>query len=126
MIDYSELLAYMEMADNQDPPSGTLMSTGEETRSMQTIRAGMNLKENDDESFWMDFMKLCSDSEGMSELLGVKEVEVRSWAAKVREALEKVKESNRQNPEGQDDKKVMPTGDNDGSMTVNDRGELKV
>lgn len=120
-LTYAELLALMEM--NQDPSTGDLMGSGEETRSMKVIRAGMNLRESDDElEFWNDFMQLCGDSEGMSELLGVKPAEVRRWTAKIRENINRVQEINSTNPEGEDNSKLMATGDNDGAISVDDNG----
>lgn len=120
-LTYAELLALMEM--NQDPSTGDLMGSGEETRSMKVIRAGMNLREGEDElEFWNDFMQICGDAEGMSELLGVKPAEVRRWTAKIRENINRVQEINSTNPEGEDNSKLMPTGDNDGAISVDDNG----
>lgn len=120
-LTYAEMLALMET--NQDPMSGDLMGSGEETRAMKVVRAGMNLRESEDDmEFWNDFMQLCGDAEGMAELLGVKPAEVRRWTAKVRENISKVQEVNSTNPEGEDNSKVMPTGDKDGAVTVDDNG----
>lgn len=123
-LTYNELLAIME--SNQDPAFGDLMGSGEETRSMKIIRAGMHLREGEDElEFWNDFMQLCGDAEGMSELLGVKSAEVRRWTARIRENINRVKEINSTNPEGEDNSKLMATGDNDGAISVDDNGFAK-
>lgn len=120
-LTYAEMLALMEM--NQDPPEGGLMGCGEETRAMKVVRAGMNLRESEDDmEFWNDFMQLCSDSEGMAELLGVKSAEVKRWSASIRENIAKVQELNSTNPEGENQSRVMPTGDKDGAVTVDKDG----
>lgn len=117
-LDYLELLYIME--SNQDPLNGALMDSGEESRGLKVIRTGLNLHQQKDNTFWEDFMQLCGDSEGMAELLKVKPAEVRRWANKIRDAIEQVKNTDSTNPEGQDDKKILPTGDN-GALTV-DKG----
>jgi len=123
-LTYTELLAIME--SNQDPAFGDLMGSGEETRSMKIIRAGMHLREGEDElEFWNDFMQLCGDAEGMAELLGVKSAEVRRWTARIRENINRVKEINSTNPEGEDNSKLMATGDNDGAVSIDDNGFAK-
>jgi len=122
-LTYSELLALMEMATNQDPMSGDLMGSGQESSAMKVVRAGMNLREDEDDmEFWNDFMQLCGDAEGMAELLGVKSAEVRRWTARIRENIDKVREINSTNPEGEDNSKLMATGDNDGAVTVGNDG----
>lgn len=103
---------------NQDPPldgHDPLMSSGQDSRAMQVVRAGMNLRNPDDPAFWDDFMNLCSNSQGMAELLGVKESEIRTWSSKIRDIIRQVEEMDQSNPEGENDQKVMSTGD--GAMT---------
>ena len=118
-LSFLELKCLME--DNYDPPSGTLMGSGEDSRAMKVVRVGMNLREAEDsEEFWQDFISLCSDSEGMADLLGVKAAEVRRWAARIKDTIEQVKDMDSSNPEGEDDSKVVPTGN--GPMTIDDQG----
>lgn len=117
-LTFLELSCIMEF-DNQDPPEGTLMGSGEESAAMKVVRAGMNLREDEeDTTFWQDFMNLCSDAEGMADLLGVKSAEVRRWSQRIRENIGQIKDINRTNPEGEDQSKVMATGDNDGALSM--------
>lgn len=118
-LDYLELLCIME--SNQDPLNGGLMDSGEESRALKVIRAGLSLHNQKNNTFWEDFMNLCGDSEGMADLLKVKPSEVRRWANKIRDSIQQVKNTDSTNPEGEDDKKILPTGDN-GALTIDDNG----
>ena len=109
MVSFFDLWEYME---NQTP----LMDSGEDTKSMQVIRAGNNLRKDDERPFWEDFMELCSNSEGMAELLGVNSSEVISWPSKIRELMKTIQNHDEESGNNEEDKQVMPTGDN-GAIT---------
>lgn len=50
------------------------------------IRAGLNLSPE----FWDDFLKLCNQSQALSELLGVRREVIASWPNNIREGLAQV------------------------------------
>jgi hypothetical protein len=115
-ITYLEVLCLME----QDSDS-YLMDSGEESGATKVVRTGMNLGQSkNDTSFWQNFMNLTSDSEGMADLLGVKPAEVRRWSEKIRFEIQQIQKSDSANPEGDDNNKVIPTGDD--QLTVDDIG----
>lgn len=93
--------------------SSPLMDTGEETKGMSAIRSGKGLRNEDEGSFWDDFISLCSDAEGMANLLGVRRENVTSWPSRIREALEKVNKHDMQGEDKPDEsEELIPTGRN--------------
>lgn len=107
----------MEAMEQELSGSSPLMDSGEETRGMGVIRSGMALRGDDDGSFWEEFISLCSNADGLADLLGVKRESVTSWASRIREALENVRRHDQQSEEKPDEvEKMIPTGDN-GAIT---------
>jgi hypothetical protein len=93
-----------------------LMDTGEDTQAMAVIRAGIDLRPDEDVSFWQDFMDLCSNTEGMAELLDVRPEQVSRWSEKIQKYLEKSEAKEAEDPSSKDNKKIFPTGDS-GAIT---------
>jgi len=81
-----------DIADGEErlPP---LLDSGDDSKSMEVIRIGMQVSKD----FWDSFSKLCNNTEGFSELLGVREDQVSEWPAKIKANLDKVSQSDTQN-----------------------------
>lgn len=118
-ITFAMILEAMEQDKSGSSP---LLDSGEETRGMHTIRSGMAMRDEDDGSFWEEFISLCNDADGMADLLGVKREAVTSWASKIRTALENVRRHDQQSEEKPDETEtLLPTGDN-GAITRDNMG----
>lgn len=119
MLTFQRLYEAMERDMSRSSP---LMDSGDETTGMRVIRSGMALRDDDDSSFWEDFISLCNDAEGMADLLGIKREAVTSWASRIREALDKVQQHDQQREDNPDeDQEMIPTGEN-GAMTRDNMG----
>ena len=71
-----------------------LLDSGEDTKSMEAIRAGMNLgKGGNDTEFWENFMNLTGNADALSELLEVPKETVMKWTSKIRQVMDKVKKA---------------------------------
>lgn len=103
------MVSFLRLWENmQDDDAGPLDDSGLESKGMEVIRTGNTLRgKSECGNFWEDFITICNDSQGLSELLGARSQEVQQWANKVREAREKVERA-----DSQADKKntMMPTG----------------
>ena len=86
------------------------MDSGEGSKADVAIRAGLDLRKDEEQSFWEDFMNLCSNSEGMAELLDVRPEQVSSWPEKIRKHLEDVEKHDAESPTNAEDKEMLPTG----------------
>lgn len=113
MVSFQRLWEAMEK-------SGTspLMDSGDDGQVLTAVRVGKNLRKEDESPFWDDFITICSNSQGLSELLGVSPEKISSWPSRVREALDKLEKHDAESPNIKDDKEMIPTGDN-GAFTVN-------
>lgn len=110
MASFSELWDIME----QESP---LMGTGLDSEALSVVRAGEDLRSEEESSFWDDFISLCSNSRGLSELLNVAPEKISNWPAKIQEMLEKLETHDAEDPSIQDDTTEIPTGDN-GAIAV--------
>lgn len=108
---------FIEAMDREQSRSSPLMDSGDENRSLRVVRSGNSFRNNDDGSFWEEFISLCGDAEGMAGLLGVRREQVANWPSRIRKAKDRV-EMHDQMPEEkpEEDRKLMPTGDN-GAIT---------
>ena len=102
-ITFSEL---WEAMDNSP-----LMDSGESNKADGIIRAGLDLRKDDEQSFWEDFMNLCGNSEGLAELLDVRPEQVSSWPEKIREHLDNIDHQDSESPTNAEDREMLPTGD---------------
>lgn len=70
-----------------------LETTEENSKSLDIIRSGNNLRNKDCGNFWDDFINLCGNADAMSELLDVPKEKVTGWSQRVssfrKEAQEK-------------------------------------
>lgn len=94
------------------------MGSGEASRAMQAVRAGKEMRKEDDSPFWDDFISLCANSDGLAELFDVSPEKVRSWPEKIRQQLEELEQHTAQSPSEKEDKEMLPTGDT-GAVTTN-------
>ena len=107
-----------EVIEKQKARNSPLMSSGEDTRHLSTVRTGNEMHKDGQPNFWDEFISLCADSEGLGQLLGVNSEKVRSWPPRIQEALEKLEKHTAQDPSEKEKTEVMPTGDN-GAFTMN-------
>lgn len=93
-------LELMEMMQSQG--ESPLEGSGLEPKGMQAIKSGLEM----DEGFWENFLKLCGNTEAMSDLLEVGPDKITRWHSRVRKFLNDAKLG------GEKERNVMlPTGD---------------
>lgn len=112
MASFSELWSIIENEKSASP----LMGSGEDSRALNVVRAGKNLRDEGESSFWDDFISLCSN-EGLAELLDVNRDKLASWPAKIKEHLDKLTDHDHEGPNHAEDVELLATGDN-GAFTV--------
>ena len=95
-----------------------LMTSGDDSRALTALKSGKDLHDDDETSFWDEFMTLCSNRDGMAELLNVSADKVSSWPARISDYLDKLEQKHADTPE-KDEKEVLPTGHN-GAITNQD------
>lgn len=88
------------------------MASGEDERALSTVRRGKEMHEDDETSFWEEFISLCGDTEGLSQLLGISRNKILSWPARIQEMLDKLEKHTAEDPAEKEDEKLVPTGDN--------------
>lgn len=115
MVSFAQLWEQIEMNKNRPSP---LMTSGEEERSLSVVRMGKDMHEDDEVSFWDEFISLCGNSEGLSQLLGVSREKILSWPARIQEMLDKLEKHTAEDPSQKNNKEVIPTGET-GAITVN-------
>lgn len=94
------------------------MDSGDDGYISQIVQAGKDLRKEDESQFWDDFITLCSNSKGLSELLDVKQEVIRSWPAKIKEALGKLDQNSDKAANQDIETEMIPTGTN-GAVDVN-------
>lgn len=115
MVSFAEL---WEQIDKEKARKSPLMSSEEDNRALIVVRTGKEMHEEGKTSFWEEFSSLCNNAEGMSQLLGVPTDKIRSWPAKIEEALDKLERQTAVSPSEKIKTELMPTGDN-GAFTTN-------
>ena len=110
------IISFQQLWEQMDE-AVPLMDSGEDTQAIAVIRAGLDLRPDEDTTFWQDFMDLASNTEGMAELLDVRPEQVSRWSEKIQEYMEKVDAKEAEDPSTKDDKEIIPTGDN-GAVTM--------
>jgi len=111
------MVSFYDLWEHMEESATPLMDSGEDSKSMQIIRAGKNLRKDDERPFWDEFMELCSNSEGMAELLGVDSSKVIAWPTRIREIMDKIQGHDQESGDNPEDTSVVPTGDN-GAFTA--------
>lgn len=113
------MVSFGELWESMDK-SGTspLMGSGEDGQTLSVVRSGKDLRKEDESSFWDDFISLCGNVQGMSDLLNVSPEKIRAWPNKIQDALDKLESHDAESPNVKTDTEVVPTGDN-GAFTGN-------
>lgn len=113
MLTFGQLLEAMEKSR-----ASPLMDSGEEGEILNVVRTGKDFRKEDETPFWDDFVNLCSNARGLAELLEINPEKIRSWPAKIREALDKLQKHDAESPSESPETTVVPT-DANGAVTVN-------
>lgn len=108
-----------EQIDKDKARKSPLMSSGEDDRALVVARVGKEMRDENETPFWDEFMSLCNNADGLSQLLGVPAENIRSWPAKISEVLEKLEKQTAVSPSEKNNDELMPTGDN-GAFTNQD------
>lgn len=115
MVSFAQL---WEVIEKQKAQSSPLMNSGEDLEHLSVLRAGQDLHSDKQASFWDEFSSLCSDADGLAQLLGVGREKVAEWPARIREGLSKLERHKAMNPSEKEDTELIATGDN-GAFTTN-------
>lgn len=115
VVSFAQLWEQIEKDKMRRSP---LMGSGEEERALTVVRVGKDMHEEGETPFWDEFISLCSNPDGLSELFGVSKEKIRSWPAKIREMLTKLDHHTAESPSEKPKTEVIPTGDN-GAFTTN-------
>ena len=108
MVSFAQLLEQLEKNRNATP----LMVGDDDESTLTVVRLGKELHDENETSFWDEFISLCGNSEGLSNLLGVSKEKINSWPIKIQEQLNKLeKQKPNEKPPEKDEKEVVPTGD---------------
>lgn len=75
-----------------------------EKKALEVIRKGLSVRDD----FWDDFMSLCGNVEGMSDLLGTPRDKVTALGERIRKMISELQ---RKDSEGSERRKVLKTGD---------------
>lgn len=115
VVSFAQLWEQIEKDKARRSP---LMSSGEDNRALVIVRTGKEMHKEGQTPFWDEFISLCGNTDGLAQLLGVKPDQVRTWPAKIQEALNKLDQQNVMDPSQKDKTEMIPTGDN-GAITMN-------
>lgn len=118
MVSFAQLLEQLEKNKENTP----LMTSGESGPALTVIRSGKELHSEGETPFWDEFISLCSNSDGLADLLGVSREKVNSWPARIQGQLEKLNQDNSQDV-GKEEKEVIPTGET-GAIVTNEDPDL--
>lgn len=111
------MVSFQSLWEQMDK-SSPLMTSGEESKAAQVVRAGLALRNDGDTPFWDDLIQLCANADGLAELLGVKREAVTSWASRIKDTLAEVEKQTQNDPKEADERdEMLPTGEN-GAMTT--------
>ena len=108
MVSFWQLQEQMEEEpdDQQD-----LLNAVEDNKAMEVVRRGMNLRKPGCGNFWEDFIDICNDADGLSELLDVEREKISRWASIIEEYTNKAEEE-----DSGDGKEMLSTGDEAGPL----------
>lgn len=109
-------LSFRQLWENME--NSPLMNSGEDSRALTAVRAGKDLRAEEDSPFWDDFITLCANRDGLAELLDVTPEKISTWPARIKEHLDKLLKHDAEDPTKPEDTEQIPTGDN-GAVTVN-------
>lgn len=76
-----------------------LLENNQNSKSLNVIRSGNNIRNSECGNFWDDFANLCNNAEGMAELLDIPREKVTGWAGRISELRKEVEseDSNKTN-----------------------------
>ena len=112
MASFLEILDAMRREQDE---GGPLLDSGEETKAMEAIRNGMNVRKPECGDFWDDFISVSGNADAMADLLEVPKEKVTSWASKIRGLVEKIKDADDGEADADADSErsdMIPTGNN--------------
>jgi hypothetical protein len=74
-----------------------LLESDQNSKSLDLIRSGNNIRNSDCGNFWDDFASLCGNAESMAELLDVPKEKITGWSGHISKLREEVrnKDSNK-------------------------------
>ena len=113
------MVSFGELWESMESQNSPLMDTGEDSRSLSVVRAGRDMRKDNQSPFWEDFISLCSNTDGMAQLFDISPEKVLSIPSKIREALQKLENEDAEAPGVDHDAQIMPTGDNGAFMSSN-------
>lgn len=96
------------------------MTSGLDSQALTAVRAGETMHHEDETSFWDEFVTLCSNRQGLAELLDVSPDKVSNWPSRIKEYRDKLKKQNAEGPSSSEEQEVVPTGDNGAVITNQD------
>lgn len=111
------MVSFFDLWERMDSVDTPLMDSGENSKASQALRSGKNLRKEDERPFWDEFMELCSNSDGLADLLGVDSSQVIGWPSRIRELLQQIDDHDQSRGDADEEKQVLPTGDN-GAITM--------
>ena len=114
------MISFFQFAEQLE--KSPLMDGGD-SPSMGVIQAGKALRKDDESQFWDDFIRLCSNSSGLANLLGVSAEQVRRWPDKIKDLLDKLDTHTTEPNDRKEKTEQIPTGDN-GAVTTNSDPQL--
>ncbi|MHA1949715.1 MAG: hypothetical protein ACW99G_06965 [Candidatus Thorarchaeota archaeon] len=104
-------LDILEAMRREQDEGGPLLDSGEETKAMEAIRNGMNIRKPECGDFWEDFISVSGNADAMADLLEVPKEKITSWGSKIRDLLEKVKQADGEESDSENSRSEMvPTG----------------
>jgi hypothetical protein len=107
-VSFQYLLEAMQQRDTDDDGDAPLQGSGVDSKAVHVIRTGLNLRSKQEcGNFWEDFLQVCNNTDGMSELLDVRPDQIARWSGKIREMLDKV---NKSDSEESGKKDILNTG----------------
>jgi hypothetical protein len=109
-----------EQMDRDKARKSPLLSSGDDDRALVVLRAGKELHDEESTSFWDEFISLCGNADGLSELLGIPSHQIRTWPGKIEEGLDKLQSNTATTPSEKENAEMLPTGENGAFVTNQD------
>lgn len=109
-----------EQIDKEKSINSPLMNSGEDSKAIIVVRAGNELHEKGKRTFWDEFMSLCNNADGLSQLLDVPVDKIKNWPEKIKDNLDKLERQTSVSPNEKIKTELMPTGENGAFMTNQD------
>lgn len=114
MVSFAQLWEQLEKSKQKSP----LMGGENNGPAIAVLKTGQDLRKGNQTSFWDELISLCKNAEGLSELLGVSKEQIASWPAKIKDGLSDLDTQSVADPEGKQNRALIPTGMT-GAVTTN-------